>query len=138
MQPIPAPSPTLIPSKSCDDDLFPQSSENLSNSNNDTDNPDQSSVNLRRSTRVSKPPVWLDQFVANSAQKICNTTASAITPKFQCFLSTLTQTSNPIYFKEDVKLPQWVQAMNSELDALEMNKTWVVTTLPPGKIAIGC
>ena len=28
--------------------------------------------------------------------------------------------------------------MNSELDALELNHTWEVTALPPGKNAIGC
>ena len=28
--------------------------------------------------------------------------------------------------------------MNQELDALELNKTWEVTTLPTGKTAIGC
>lgn len=31
-----------------------------------------------------------------------------------------------------------MQAMNTELDALEINDTWDVTTLPPGKTPIGC
>lgn len=28
--------------------------------------------------------------------------------------------------------------MNVELESLESNNTWEVTTLPPGKVAIGC
>ncbi|KAK4397872.1 Retrovirus-related Pol polyprotein from transposon RE2 [Sesamum angolense] len=31
----------------------------------------------------------------------------------------------------------WILAMNQELDALERNGTWELTTLPPGKRAIG-
>lgn len=31
----------------------------------------------------------------------------------------------------------WIKAMNKELYALEQNCTWEITTLPPGKKAIG-
>lgn len=33
---------------------------------------------------------------------------------------------------------EWQEAMQKEIEALEKNKTWTVTTLPPGKKAIGC
>nr|KYP51592.1 Copia protein [Cajanus cajan] len=39
---------------------------------------------------------------------------------------------------QDVSHTHWQEAMKSELDALEANNTWSITTLPPGKQAIGC
>lgn len=58
-------------------------------------------------------------------------------PSFHCFLSTLTQTNDPVLFKDAVRSQQWVNAMNVELDALEQNQTWIITPLPPGQHAIG-
>lgn len=37
-----------------------------------------------------------------------------------------------------MKHAHWVKAMNTELDALERNGTWLITPLPPGKTVIGC
>ncbi|GJT61556.1 uncharacterized mitochondrial protein-like protein [Tanacetum coccineum] len=34
------------------------------------------------------------------------------------------------------KDPQWIEAMRKEIQALEANKTWVLTQLPPGKFPI--
>ncbi|XP_052114428.1 uncharacterized mitochondrial protein AtMg00820-like [Arachis duranensis] len=40
---------------------------------------------------------------------------------------------------EDVILePCWREAIRAELDALNENKTWILTSLPSGKKAIGC
>ena len=33
---------------------------------------------------------------------------------------------------------KWTKAANEELQALELNKTWVVESLPPGKNVVGC
>nr|GFD28814.1 cysteine-rich RLK (receptor-like protein kinase) 8 [Tanacetum cinerariifolium] len=40
-------------------------------------------------------------------------------------------------FKEAVADPGWCSAMDAELEALEENGTWELTSLPPGKKAIG-
>ncbi|XP_016647164.1 PREDICTED: uncharacterized mitochondrial protein AtMg00820-like [Prunus mume] len=44
----------------------------------------------------------------------------------------------PHSFAEAVLDPHWKEAMDSELQALESNHTWTITTLPPGKEPIGC
>jgi len=44
----------------------------------------------------------------------------------------------PKSYKQASAEPDWVSAMNKEVQALESNKTWVVTELPPGKKVISC
>lgn len=58
-------------------------------------------------------------------------------PSFHCFQASLTTTADPTSFKEAVQHTHWIQAMNNELDALEHNDTWEVTSLPAHKTAIG-
>ena len=43
----------------------------------------------------------------------------------------------PLNFKEAVTSKAWQEAMETELDAIEKNKTWQLTNLPPGHKAIG-
>ncbi|KAK2977963.1 hypothetical protein RJ640_029673 [Escallonia rubra] len=42
----------------------------------------------------------------------------------------------PKSFSQAIKHSHWREAMAKEISALEENKTWVLTTLPPGKCAI--
>ncbi|XP_074360061.1 putative mitochondrial protein AtMg00820 [Apium graveolens] len=53
-------------------------------------------------------------------------------------MTTLQKTNDPISFKEAVQNDHWVSAMNEELEALELNQTWEIMQLPPGKHVIGC
>lgn len=69
---------------------------------------------------------------------ISNMTDTVIQPTFFCFQTHLVKTEDPLSFKQAVTQSQWVDAMNKELDAMEVNNTWDVTTLPSGKTAIGC
>ena len=45
--------------------------------------------------------------------------------------------SDPIYFEEAIKEKKWRNAMDEEIDAIERNEIWELTTLPPKKQVIG-
>jgi hypothetical protein len=44
---------------------------------------------------------------------------------------------DPSIFEEAVKSKKWRDAMNKEIEAIERNETWVLTTLPEGVNSIG-
>nr|GEX20323.1 ribonuclease H-like domain-containing protein [Tanacetum cinerariifolium] len=46
--------------------------------------------------------------------------------------------SEPKSYEEASKDIRWIDAMNLEMKALNMNKTWIITELPVGRKAIGC
>lgn len=43
-----------------------------------------------------------------------------------------------MHFSEAVQDERWREAMASEIEALQNNGTWTITTLPPKKKALGC
>ena len=45
--------------------------------------------------------------------------------------------NDPSTFEEAVKSKKWRDAMNKEIEAIERNETWVLTTLPEGVNSIG-
>lgn len=45
--------------------------------------------------------------------------------------------SDPIYFEEVVNEEKWCNDMDEEIDAIERNETWELTTFPPKKKVIG-
>lgn len=54
------------------------------------------------------------------------------------FLAAIEQEKEPMTYNEGVKDHRWRKAMQSEVDALENNQTWTITSLPAGKKALGC
>ena len=60
------------------------------------------------------------------------------TPLFQSYICTYNQETEPKTFKQAMQSEKWTKAANEELQALELNKTWVVESLPPGKNVVGC
>lgn len=46
--------------------------------------------------------------------------------------------TEPRSYKEAMQDKAWKDAMRAEIDALELNQTWDIQELPPGKIALGC
>lgn len=65
-------------------------------------------------------------------------TTQQVSPSFSYFLATIIPQTDPLYFQQAIKIPQWVEAMNVELEALEVNQTWEVMPLPPNRKSIGC
>uniref|UniRef100_A0A2N9EXS6 Integrase catalytic domain-containing protein n=1 Tax=Fagus sylvatica TaxID=28930 RepID=A0A2N9EXS6_FAGSY len=78
--------------------------------------PSESPTDIRRSTRVRAPPSHLSDY--------------------HCYFA-LATLHEPHTYREASTNPLWQQAMADELDALHKTHTWDMTTLPPGKSAVG-
>ena len=58
--------------------------------------------------------------------------------RHRVFLAAVDEGVEPKSFKEAMNSSGWREAMQKEISALEDNRTWVMTDLPPGKKALGC
>lgn len=63
---------------------------------------------------------------------------TGLSAPYQSFLTSMTALQEPQNYAEAALDPQWILAMNQELQALQSNQTWSLVDLPPGKIPIGC
>jgi len=59
-------------------------------------------------------------------------------PQYKSFVAQLGMITEPRPYSEAIVHPEWQEAMNSELQALQANGTWTLTPLHAGKIPIGC
>ncbi|XP_057249409.1 uncharacterized protein LOC130590847 [Beta vulgaris subsp. vulgaris] len=84
---------------------------------------------IRHSNRVTKPPLKLQDFV-------CPTIPTASTSKFFSATSSSSSLSEPTSYAQACLIPEWQDAMDKEILALEKNDTWSLTSLPAGKKAI--
>ena len=58
------------------------------------------------------------------------------TRKYLCSLNNVIKIRESGSYREAVQREGWIEAMKSELDALDKNETWTLTDLPTGKQAI--
>jgi len=122
-EPIPAASPDAIHQSPISPDVPPQS---------------------RRSQRVTKAPLWHVDYITKQAAANVSYPISAylsyeaISPAHQVYLSSLSNIQEPKSYQEAIQDSRWIEAMNSELQALELNHTWDLVPIPPTKVAIGC
>lgn len=102
------------------------------------------SMELKRSSRPSKPPVWLHDYVTIP---VCNSyaypissyvTYSHLKPLYQHVLALHSAVYKLKTFREAVSDSKWVQEMKQEVVALEDNNTWAIVDFPPDKAPIGC
>ncbi|GJT64366.1 retrovirus-related pol polyprotein from transposon TNT 1-94 [Tanacetum coccineum] len=84
---------------------------------------------LGRGHRNKVPSTRLKDFVTNTVHTSGPSTSSFVQSESSGF--------EPQTFKEAMKDENWRSAMQKEIQALENNGTWIVTTLPVGKKAIG-
>lgn len=112
--------------------------------------PSYTHVPLRRSTRMIKPPSYLREYHCNILSHIStHTTLSPyplsqvissqhLSPSHRHFVLNVSSTYEPQYYHQAVHFPEWRQAMQLELAALELNNTWSIVPLPKDKHTIGC
>ncbi|XP_070055035.1 uncharacterized protein [Nicotiana tomentosiformis] len=84
---------------------------------------------LRKYSRTSRPPLWLQDYVVQSKRSKCtypilaHVTYSHISTSYCQALSAYSACVEPQSFLEIVKDPHWVDAMKLEITALEDNHT---------------
>ena len=126
--------------------------------------PHASIPSLRRSSRPSKVPAYLQDYkcsiitlieLSQSTSLNNKSGTSTINPgtkypisdyidssllssSYANFCSLSTSIPEPRFYHEVVKDPKWKEAMNAEIAALVSNHTWTLTPLPSNKKAIGC
>ncbi|KAI3520152.1 hypothetical protein L1887_09385 [Cichorium endivia] len=98
-------------------------------------------LGFRRSSRDRRVPTRYDDFVIEGKHKfgIEKTVGYVrLDSDSVCFAASLNKSIEPNSFSEAVKDPNWIRAMNEEMEALNRNGTWIVTDLPKGRKPIGC
>jgi hypothetical protein len=104
----------------------------------------------RKSTRSTTIPSYLQDYHCHLASTttppkptvlypIAETLSySHLSPTHKAYTIAITAPVEPRFYHEAVTSSHWCQAMEKELEALEANHTWDLTTLPAGKHPIGC
>lgn len=101
---------------------------------------------VRRSDRNRNQPPWMSDFIVNqilATDLPSSYPSSSLMSSLEFstahinFLGKLSGITEPQTYTEASKSPKWVEAMNAELEALERNQTWELTSLPRDKKPIG-
>ncbi|CAH9089473.1 unnamed protein product [Cuscuta europaea] len=109
----------------------------------------------RKSTRVRSIHIHLRNFdyklpnslLPNNSKPSCNMIRYPIQnyisynnlhSSHHCFIASLSKTSEPKTYKQAINFPEWKNAMNDEIKALEHNNTWTLVDLPSNQHTIGC
>ncbi|XP_015165801.1 uncharacterized protein [Solanum tuberosum] len=110
----------------------------------DSDDATSRMPSVRRSSRPKQSLLWLKDFVSCTLNNpvpysLCNYMSyDHLSSPYQAYIAATSIIREPDTYSEAVTDKRWVDAMQSEIQALESNNTWVITDLPQGKRAIGC
>ncbi|GKA32140.1 RmlC-like cupins superfamily protein [Tanacetum coccineum] len=103
----------------------------------------------RTSTRNSHPPPKFNDYHCKLPKPTIQTILHSkyhhshylnyhnLSPKLLHFINNIDKSIEPTTFNQASKHVKWVEAMNKEIEALEKNNTWELTTPQQGKKAIG-
>jgi hypothetical protein len=151
IQPLPQPSPDPVSPNPTNTPTHTPQSVSLNPTNPPTNTPQP--VTLRQSTRISRPPSYLNDFHCELLQKhptVNATSNGTIFPlssvlqydnccsKYKNFCLSISSITEPRTYSQACKFDCWNQAMKNELDALISTNTWSIVDLPENKKPIGC
>ncbi|GJZ11190.1 ribonuclease H-like domain-containing protein [Tanacetum coccineum] len=114
--------------------------QNISQSSPTQNRDDVQTTIIRRSERQSKPPVRFNDYILSSNVKYGiekYVSYSRLCSVNMCFAVSLNKSIEPTCLAEALSDPNWVEAMNNEIEALNKNNTWAVCDLPVGIKPIG-
>ena len=95
-------------------------------------------------SRPKKPPSHLKDYHCYSTTTetpfpiSSSLSYSKLSSSYHAYINNISQISIPTSFAEAQKSKEWGEAVDVEFNAMEATHTWDVTTLPPGKKAVGC
>lgn len=108
-------------------------------------------LSTRVSTRPKRPPGYLQDYHCNVISSCTNQFSSNVayplssvlsynncSPDYKIFCCSISSTIEPKTYNQASKFDCWKKAMDAEITALEVNKTWTVVDLPCGKVPVGC
>jgi len=90
---------------------------------------------------LKRPPSSspLQKFSSGKPYPIANyVTYAKLSNAYRNYLATITKVVEPRYFHEAVYDVKCREAMEKEIEALELNKTWTIEDLPPDQKPINC
>lgn len=94
--------------------------------------------NPRQSHRIKTTPAYLKDYQCNPTKHWCGVVEHKNIRASFTHLNTSKTYHEPRSYIEAITNPLWKEAMDKELKALDINKTWELDHLPKGKKAIGC
>ncbi|KAL5549057.1 hypothetical protein UlMin_004288 [Ulmus minor] len=80
-----------------------------------------------RQRHVTKPPSYLLDYHC-----------ALLSSSYRALVLSISTITEPSSFSQVIKVKEWQDAMDAELQALEENQTWSVVSLPDGKRPVGC
>lgn len=98
-------------------------------------------MSVSKSRRESRLPVKFTDYVIEGKYKYGiekSVNYSNLNLENLCFTSNIDKTKEPQSFLQVASDPNWISAMNEEMEALNRNNTWEITNLPPNRKPIGC
>lgn len=95
---------------------------------------DNKPTHVLASTRLGSPQTFSGNILYPIANYVSDSHFSA---SHQAFVAAVSSSNPPKSYLEAVRNESWREAMTKEIDALDVNNTWDITSLPPGKKAIG-